>query len=232
MCLTLTSSNAILDRDPLIPVLGKRDAPSSSNCRPTKYRRGSPILRIASESTASNNATQATHCEATNMAHIPMDVSGQSEKVHFENDQRKELDVHAMNPPAVKQGLEHQNMLESRSVHRQVDGATQGEVVTVDQLRGDIARLDSARRTEDKFCESTGYPTWGKPMAQEMGRECSANVYLKEGLYGVETVGVSDVEQQLDTIGNTADTNVVRVKGEQLESEMRLWKVQPNQEIS
>jgi hypothetical protein len=207
--LTLISINAILDQGPLIPVSGKRDAPSSSSCRPTKYRRGSPILRIASDSTAYNNPTQTTHCEATNMAHIPMDVSeqigrstisgpsGNDEialldehhehhwKVHFGNDQCMEFDVHDMDPPAVKQDLEHQNMLESRLVHRQVDGATRGEVVTVDQLRGDTARLDSARRTEDKFRESTGYP----------------------------------------------DTNVVRVKEEQLESEMRL-KVQLNQEIS
>jgi hypothetical protein len=137
------------------------------------------------------------------MAHTPMDVS--------------------IEPPAVKQGLKHQNMLKSQLVHRQVDGATQGEFVTVDQLRGDIARLDSARRTEDKFCESTGYPTSVKPMAQEMRRECSATLYSEEGLYGVETVGVSD---------NKADTNVIRVKGEQLESEMPLWKVQLNQEIS
>ena len=181
--LTLISANANLDQDLLNPVLGKRDAPSSSSCLPTKYRRASPILRIASDSTAFNNLIQTTHCEATNMAHTPMDVSDQIErsttsepsendgiaaldehhehhrKVHFENDQCMEYDLHAMDPPAVKQ---HQNMLKSQLVHRQ-------------------------------------------------------------GLYGVETVGVSD---------NTADTNVVRLKGEQLESEIPLWKVQLNQEIS
>jgi len=131
--LTLISANAILDQDLLNPVLGKRDAPSSSSCLPTKYRRASPILRIASDSTAFNNPIQTIHREATNMAHTPMDVSDQIERS-------------TTSEPSENDGIE----------------------------------------------------------------------YLRK----VETVGVSD------------NTNVVRVKGKQLESEMPLWKVQLNQEIS
>lgn len=225
--LPLTSFKFVPDQNPHTPVLGKRNAPSSTSNRPIKHMRGYSTSTIASDSTLSNNPTRtncpAAPCELTDLARNPMDISDQSERIErlmtscsSKNDEMMPLEEH--HEQHLKVHLERDWLF---------DVATQVEVVTLEK-----PCLESVRYTKDNFTVSNVHPTSNEFMAQRIGRNHSATLSLEMGQYEMETASVRDIAKSLDTIGDTTDENVVRVKGEPLDSEVHTGGVQLNQEIS